>query len=352
MQLAAGHAAAGPFFTTHDSQVIQDAYDYYFNALLAGATMRIAYDAFDGIPSNVYQSPVSLTLADVRQLAANAPQPLPGGTFIDTSSYQMWSELEGTVEDQSTYSSQVKQGATLTLPTANPNAPASAGSVPRLLTLSDGSRASNWSAAQDSDLNTLYTHIPAAAGTRGDFLVGSANDSPDLWPGLLSNGVWNASGYQVGHRYAQATLATPGLSFDQSTDQQADGLQEKAIFSLDVVPCVAANNTGCPEPAWASGAASGVYDLNNGGEPTPQPLYSDDVPGSNKPTQWDNWTSDHRYCVSNGLFGYCGKHRVYPQILGFLNLPVLFDRTPANTVAECYYWPTSGRPTTGNGCPN
>ena len=35
----------------------------------------------------------------------------------------------------------------------------------------------------------------------------------------------------------------------------------------------------------------------------------------------------------------------------YLQLPVLFDRTPGDTPNECPYWPAAGEPTAGNGCP-
>jgi hypothetical protein len=344
MQLAARHYATGPWFTTADSQALLNTYDYYYNALLSGATMRIAYYAFDGIPSTTYTSPVQTTLDDLRQLNVAAPQPLPAGTFIATSSYSMWSDQIGAIDDQAQYLSQVKLGATLTLPTANSNEPASATSNPQILTLPNGSPASNWSVAQFSDLKALYGHLSLTAGqTPGDYLTeslaDSKDDAPGVWPGLLSNGVWDAPGYQTPDHQAVESPDERGLSFVGVVSDS----HSSAIPHLELTPCKPAGNPACPEPTWATGTGSGVYDLNNGQEPpAPQEI------GPKTLEAFVNWSRDNGNC--GGYHPYC--LHTFPQIVGFLRLPVLFERTPADDATECYYWPASGEPTAGNGCPS
>jgi hypothetical protein len=46
------------------------------------------------------------------------------------------------------------------------------------------------------------------------------------------------------------------------------------------------------------------------------------------------------------------EQRTYPGIVNHLQLPVLLDRTPADTPTECYYWSGGSEPTAGNGCPD
>jgi hypothetical protein len=221
-----------------------------------------------------------------------------------------------------------------------------------LLLLGHDDPFSNWSVAQQNDLNTLYAHIPSGSGTPADFLtndVPGVPDSPDVWTGLLSNGVWNASSVtDVARNYAQATPSAPGLAFIGTPDEQDDG--NGYIPSLDISSCgLGGSGTFCPEPTWANGSASGVYDLKNGGQPQPQPTHAQQKPKPDVLQNWDNWTSNRSYCVDEGFFS-CDHYRVYPQIVGFLKLPVLFDRTPGDLAAECYYRPASNEPTAGNGC--
>ncbi|MCW2953768.1 MAG: hypothetical protein JWQ48_2938 [Conexibacter sp.] len=353
LQLAGHYVSRNPFFTTADSQQLEDVYGYYLDALLQGSTMRLAYWAFSGAPSSKYSSAVALTVADDRAIFAAAPQPLPSGTFIDTAAYTMWSGQIGALETESAYAVQTAQGATLSLPTAA--AHAEAGSVAPSLV--GGAPFANWSAAQRSALRTLYGDAPGSRGaTPGDYLLGTVNDAPQVWPNLLSDGVWNASGYAVGTRFAQETPSAPGLVLSQSSDEGyfsgGRSTHHTRVPSLQANSCVSRGNSGCMEPTWATGAASGTFDLNNGGDPA-------EVGG--KAVQDWGYAKDETYCVKEAVLDlYCTKHRTYPGITNHLTLPVLFDRTPAPApaqapagstapVVECYYWPA--RADAANACP-
>ena len=353
LQLAAQYVSSGQFFTTANSQDLQNVYGYYMDALLEGTTIRMAYWAFTGKPVTQYNSPVTTTLDDIRALHVAAPQPLPSGTFIDTAAYTMWSGQIGAVETQPTYAAQVAQGAKLSLPTANRHANAGA-STP---TLANGTPFSDWSAGQQGTLQTLYGHVPAHPGTPGDYLVGSANsslkDPPAVWPGLFSDGTWNGQSYAVGDNFAQENPSARGFTFSGSPDKgyfdQGRATVHEKVPSLELNNCVPAGNAGCPEPTWASGTASGVYDLNNGQDP---PHVSGSMVDGSAVQNWGNWSSDQRYCVKEAFLDiYCMKHRTYPGITNHLTLPVLFNRTPTPTQTECYYWPASGASAKGNGCP-
>jgi hypothetical protein len=349
MQYGSAYAASGPFFVSTNSQTVQDIYGYYFDAFVAGLTMRAAYDGLDQIPQTEYESATNTTLSDYDDLAAAAPVALPTGTFIDTAAYTMWSGQIGEVVTQGTYVNQVNAGAALTLMPYSDNA-ASGASAPTL----GGQPIADWSAAQLSQLQTLYGDIPSgSSGTDGDFLVGSASQagSPEVWPGLLNNGVWDGAGYPVGisseQESAPSASSITGMSITPSPDggyfPGSYNNQEVPLSILDVVSCSANGNSNCSEPTWANGAPYGAYDLNNGWQ-------MKSVSGETL-SWWANWDSDSTQCVDLDFLDNCNDTREYPGITNHSVLPVLYYRAPADTINECYFWPAVGSASQSNGCP-
>ena len=356
MLQAIGRIASGnPFFTAGDSQMVQDVYGYFVGVLAEGTTMRMAYYAFQGLPETTYDSAVNNMLTDLHDLYVAAPQPLPAGTFIDTNSYTMWSGQIGALESQSAYSAQVKQGSTLTLPSANANAAPQAHTP----TLAGGGPISNWAAAQQKDLQGLSAHMTPGSGTFGDHLTGTDNDRPGAWPGLLSGAVWDGSAYAVGGNYAAESPQPRGFAFQQTPDEAYYsnyrlGHIQAQIPVLRAAPCSPAGNSGCEEPVWANGTASATFDANNGGDPAQVYLHGGPINQRNGQTamqSWDNWTQDQSYCVKLHWYGSCTKHRNYSGVANHITLPALFQRTPTNTQTECYYWSADGDAVKDNGCP-
>jgi hypothetical protein len=313
--------------------------------------MQAAADSFEQLPDADYKGALSTILTDVNDLANAAPAPLPAGTFIDYATGEMWSGQIGAVMNQGSYASQVAGGASLTLTAAEPDAAPGA----QTPTLANGQAISNWAPAQLPQLQTLEGDIPAThVGTPGDFLVDTDGsnpaNSPQAWWGLLSNGVWNASSYQVGTNYA-AESHDIGMLVAQTPDDEGSSAplgQGQQLSILDVTTCLALFNSDCSEPTWADGAPDATYDLNNGWQ-----MLS--VNGRSLGGVWGNWSQDQSVCVSLDYWGNCNEDRDYPGITNNLTLPVLYYRAP--TQSECYYWPsqaTQGVSTTAtdNGCPS
>jgi hypothetical protein len=326
-----------PFFGSSQSQQVQALDAYYCNAVVAGLTMRAAYYGFENVTSG---SGLSAALTAENDLYKTSPNALPAGTFIDTSPYTMWSGQLGGVMSAPIYAGQVHIGASVYLPldthsgyTPN-NEP---GAQPPTLS---GKPINNWSAAQLSQLQTLYGGVPGGhSGTDADYFTGG--QTPLMWPGLINNGVWDASSFHTGIRYYEES-SPKGMSFQQTPDYGyiCGHGDECQLPVLDVVGCTATGNGNCAEPAWSWGSPYGFpYDVNNG----VQMETAADWP------VWKNWNSDPTYCVDENFFSHCTESRAYPGIMNHLFLPVLYFRPP--TASECYYWPEAGSPSGSNGCP-
>jgi hypothetical protein len=330
---------SSPFFGSSQSQEVQNLDAYYFNAVVAGLTMRAAYYGFENVTSG---SGLSAALTAENDLYKSSPMALPAGTFIDTNAYTMWSGQLGGVMAAPAYAHQVQISASiyLPLPTHTPATPNNApGAQPPMLF---GNSINNWSAARLTQLQTLYGDVPKGQSrTDGDYFTGG--QTPLMWPGLINNGVWDASSFRTRINY-YAESPPHGMSFEQSPDLgycERSGWDYRCQLPvLDVVGCTATANGNCEEPAWSWGSPYGFpYDVNNG----VQTQTAADWP------IWKNWNSEPGYCIDEDFLGSCTEVRIFPGILDHLSLPVLYFRTP--TTSECYYWPEAGSGSGTNGCP-
>jgi hypothetical protein len=351
LQAIGQYASGNTFFTASDSQTVQDVYGFYMGVLAEGTTMRMAYDAFQGLPETSYGSSVDNMLTELHDLYVAAPMPLPAGTFIDPQTYTMWSGAIGALEGQADYLAQVKLGSTLTLPTVNA-VKAQPTSAP---TLAGGAPISNWAAAQQTDLKALTANIEPGSSTIGGYLTGVAGDGPGVWPNLLTLGVWDGRAHAFGGNYAFESGG--GFIFRQTSDNASfDNVRGHVDSQIPVLLPTACPLTvsGCEWPVWSNGSASAMFDLRNGGDPAEVNLHGGDYARKNGPTavqDFDNWTSDQKYCTKRYFWGSCDDSRWYSGVTNHIELPVLFQRTPTNTATECYYWPAAGDHAQGNGCP-
>jgi hypothetical protein len=339
-------AEESPFFQSPQSQQLEYLYADYFNLIAAGATMRAAYYGLENLTAG---SPFEAVLTDYGDLYRSAPDLLPSGTFIDTAAYTMWSGQIGALLTQPAYSAQVNSGADITLPLSSASNAAPGATTPTI----GGAPISNWSAAQASQLETLYADVPSSHnGTYGDYFT---TGSPGLmWTGLVNNGVWDArSDNQVARNYDEESPPN-GMSIAQTPDYGypwgSGNLNTtwQQLPDLDVIGCTATANSNCSEPTWANGSPSGMFDLN----------LDDEMTGSSN-SMWHNWSDDSGECTSLGQSGYgppyCQSSRTYPGITPYMSAPVLYYRTPRSSsisiTNECYYWPVTPNSAGSNGCP-